>query len=139
MRPRISVCNLGVEDLARARAFYEGMGFEARPESGERAVFFALDTAWLALFPRPFLHEISGTSAASGTDHAMCLSYFCTDMEEVDSILNRAVELGGTIVVEPHTREEGRSGVDTRTGYFADPDGYRWEVTYSQYWYELAE
>ena len=43
--------------------------------------------------------------------------------EEVGRILVRARELGAHPVSEPVRREWGGC-----CGYFADPDGYRWEI-----------
>lgn len=133
MRPRISVCNLGVSDLERSRAFYEGMGFEARPESSERAVFFALEWSWLALFPRERLAALSGTPPEGNGYPGFCLSHNVTTAEEVDAILDRAVALGGSIVLPAN------SGTFGRIGYFADPDGFQWEVAYTPKWHELTE
>jgi hypothetical protein len=48
------------------------------------------------------------------------------DPETVTSVLDDAVAAGATLVTPATTREWG--GV---TGYFADPDGYRWEVAYN--------
>ena len=45
------------------------------------------------------------------------------DAESVTRVLDDAVAAGATLVAPATTREWG--GV---TGYFADPDGYRWEV-----------
>ncbi len=133
MRPRISVCNLGVSDLARSRAFYEGMGFEARPESSERAVFFALEWSWLALFPRDRLAALSGTSPEGNGYPGFCLSHNVTTAEEVDAILGQAVALGGSIILPADTGSVGR------IGYFADPDGFQWEVAYTPKWHELTD
>ena len=134
MRPRIAVCNLGVSNLARARSFYEGMGFVSRPESSERSVFFQLEWSWLGLFPRERLAQVSGAPSAEGSGYpGFCLSHFVTSAEEVDAVLARAVELGGSVAVQPRGGEKGR------VAYFADPDGFRWEVAYAPRWHELTE
>jgi predicted lactoylglutathione lyase len=133
MRQRISVCNLGVSDLQRARSFYEGMGFVARPESSERAVFFELEWSWLALFPRQRLAELCGTTPEGSGYPGFCFSHNVTTPGEVDEILGRAVELGGSVAV---AAADGSYG---RIGYFADPDGFRWEVAYTPKWHELTD
>lgn len=46
--------------------------------------------------------------------------------EEVAAVLNSATAAGGTIILKAERREWG--GV---SGYFADPDGFRWEVVYN--------
>ena len=101
MRPRISVCNLGVQDLERARSFYEGMGFKARQESSERAVFFQLEWSWLSLFPRERLAGLCGKDPTGSGFPGFCFSHSVTSADEVNQILDRAVELGGA-VASPH-------------------------------------
>ena len=133
MRPRISVLNLGVGDLARARAFYEGMGFVARPESGERAVFFELEWSWLALFPRDRLASLSRSDPSGSGYPGFCFSHNVTTPEEVNAILDQAVTLGGSVVTPA---EDGSFG---RIGYFADPDGFQWEVACTPKWHELTD
>ena len=132
MRPRISVCNLGVEDLAQARSFYEGMGFKARPESSERAVFFQLEWSWLSLFPRERLASLCGMDPGGSGFPGFCFSHNVTSADEVDQVLERAVQLGGSVA------SPLRSGDYGRIGYFADPDGYRWEVASTPKWHELT-
>lgn len=133
MRPRISVCNLGVSDLSRSRRFYEGLGFTARPESSERAVFFQLEWSWLALFPRERLAQLAGSSPEGSGFPGFCFSHNVTTAEEVDEILNAAVQLGGRVAVPAADGSYGR------IGYFADPDGFLWEVAYTPKWHELVE
>lgn len=133
MRPRISVCNLGVTDLTRARAFYEGLGFVARPESSERAVFFELEWSWLSLFPRERLAELCGSPPDGSGFPGFCFSHNVTAASEVDKVLDLAVRLGGKVTVPAADGSYGR------IGYFADPDGFRWEVAYTPKWHELTE
>ena len=40
MEPRISIVTLGVENIAKSRAFYEAMGWTASSASNEEIVFF---------------------------------------------------------------------------------------------------
>jgi predicted lactoylglutathione lyase len=132
MRPRISVCNIGVGDLARSRRFYEGLGFIARPESSERAVFFELEWSWLSLFPRERLAQLCGQPAEGSGFPGFCFSHNVATAEEVDAVLDLATRLGGSVAV---AAEDGSYG---RIGYFADPDGFRWEVAYTPKWHELT-
>lgn len=133
MRPRLAVCNIAVSDLPRSRSFYEGLGFKARPESNDQMVFFDLEWSWLGLFTYPALAELAGTPDRPSGTPAFCLSHFVKTPEEVDAVISLAVQSGGSVAIEPSDSEHGR------TGYFADPDGYRWEVAYSPHWHELAE
>lgn len=44
--------SLAVEDLTASRAFYEALGFEAAPPSGEDGVWESYGETWLMLFHR---------------------------------------------------------------------------------------
>jgi predicted lactoylglutathione lyase len=61
------------------------------------------------------------------------ISHNVSTPEEVDAVLALAVAAGGTIAVEAET------GAFGRIGYFADPDGYLWEVAYTPKWPELSD
>ena len=134
MKRRISVISLGVADLQRAKQFYaEGLGFEPRPESSERAVFFQLQGAWLSLFERATLARLAKVEPEGSGFSGVVISHNVSTPEEVDAVLALAVAAGGTIAVEPATSSFGR------IGYFADPDGYLWEVAYTPKWPELSD
>jgi predicted lactoylglutathione lyase len=133
MRPRLAVCNIAVGDVSRSRRFYESMGFRARPESTEEMVFFELEWSWLGVFTYPALAQFAGTPSKPSGSPAFCLSHFVRTSEEVDAVIDQAVNAGGSVAIEPSDSEYGR------IGYFADPDGYRWEVAYSPPWQVLAE
>lgn len=134
MKPRLAVCNIAVGNVTLARQFYESLGFQARPESNDQMVFFELEWSWLGVFTYPALAEFAGTpDKPSGTPPAFCLSHFVSTPGEVDEVIAQAVRAGGSVAIEPSDSEYGR------IGYFADPDGYRWEVAYSPPWHVLAE
>ena len=52
MEQRVSLFTLGVSDLARARAFYEGMGWKTRAEPDDDVVFFQAGGMVVALWDR---------------------------------------------------------------------------------------
>jgi catechol 2,3-dioxygenase-like lactoylglutathione lyase family enzyme len=134
MKKRISVLSIGVADLERSRRFYaDGLGFEPRPESSERAVFFQLQGAWLSLFPKDRLAELAGASPDGSGFPGFVFSHNVATAAEVDEVLDLAVAAGGKLAVPP---EDGAFG---RIGYFADPDGFLWEVAYTPKWPELVE
>jgi catechol 2,3-dioxygenase-like lactoylglutathione lyase family enzyme len=134
MKPRISVVTLGVTDLERSRRFYcDGLGFTARPESSERAVFLRLQGAWLSLFPRDRLAGLAHTSAEGSGFSGVVLSHNVATAGEVDEVMALALKAGGSEAVPA---EDGAFG---RIAYFADPDGYLWEVAYTPKWPELTE
>src|SRR5918999_5499522 len=66
MEQRVSLATLGVRDLARARAFYEGLGWTTRAAPGDDVVFFQAGGMVLALWGRGELAEDSGVEDAGG-------------------------------------------------------------------------
>ncbi len=67
MQPRISLLTLGVLDMARARAFYERLGFVASSHSNESVTFFQAGGVILALFGREALaHDANVPDGAAG-------------------------------------------------------------------------
>ena len=127
MEPRLSIVTLGVADLPRAVAFYrDGLGLPAIGDA-EGIAFFQLDGVRLALYPRPALAEDAavidpGPSAFSG----ITLAHNLRSKAEVDAFFAELAEIGAHIVKRP--RDVFWGGY---SGYFADPDGYLWEVAWN--------
>src|SRR4029078_12727878 len=57
---RLSLVTLGVADLARARAFYEGLGWRSGAAPADDVVFFQAGTMIVALWGRDQLAEDNG-------------------------------------------------------------------------------
>lgn len=123
----ISFITLGVSDLARSRAFYAAMGLEPHPRSNEHVVFHDLGGQVFALFPRTALAADAGVDRA-GVDVgiAASLSVNVSEESEVEAILQRAERAGGRI-----TRPASPPPWGGVRGYFADPDGFAWEVAWN--------
>lgn len=135
MKARISVVSIGVEDLERSRKFYcDGLGFTARPESSDRAVFIQMEkSSWLSLFPRQHLAGLAHVSPEGSGFSGVVLSHNVATAAEVDEVIDLALQAGAELRVPA---EDGAVG---RIAYFADPDGYLWEVAYTPRWPELTE
>lgn len=129
MEQRLSVVTLGVADLARSRRFYEeGLGWRRGNESDE-VVFYQIGGAVLALFPRRALAEDAHLAAEGSGFGGITLAYNARDREEVDAVLAEAAAAGAKIL-KP-AQDVGWGGY---AGYFADPDGYPWEVAWNPHW-----
>jgi hypothetical protein len=128
---RISIVTLGVADLARSVAFYEALGWErAAASNAEIAWFHTADTS-LGLFPLSHLAADVGVAAPpAGEPHfrGVTLAINVETEAAVESALAAAVEAGGSLL-KPATRAEW-GGL---SGYFADPDGYAWEVAFNPF------
>ena len=132
MEPRISIITLGVQDMKRAFNFYhEGLGLPTSntPESG--IIFFKTSGVCLALFPLDKLAEDANADGIENTDHfsGITLAHNTRTKTEVDEILSQALASGGRII---------KPAADTfwggYSGYFEDPDGYKWEIAYADSW-----
>lgn len=111
---------LPVTDIARARAFYEGIGWTineafSSPDSAcvvvSEAIYFMLAThdGFRAASPRPLVLPKDGATSL--------VALSCESREEVDAITEAAIRAGGSAV---HDAED-LGFMYSRA--FADPDG----------------
>ena len=119
MEQRISLVTLGVSDLARARAFYEALGWQGAHQPDDEVCFFQAGGMvfglWTAL----------GGHGAPGVE----LAHNVRSPDEVAAVLTEAERAGGTI-----RRPAGVAEWGGTIGAFADPDGYVWEVAHNPHW-----
>ena len=127
MQQRISLITLGVADTARARAFYEALGWSGESPDGD-VVFFQLPGLIVALWGRDKLAKDSAVQDGGGWG-GVTLAYNVGSPEEVDAVLAEAEGAGAAI---------GRPGAATfwggYSGIFIDPDGHPWEVANNPSW-----
>jgi uncharacterized protein len=133
MDPRISIVTLGVSDLASSKAFYERLGWRASKASNEGIVFFQAGGSAFALYPRHELAKDAKVSAERSGFPGITLAYNTRTREEVDSLLAEA-KTAGAKILKPG--EEAFWG--GYSGYFADPDGFLWEVAWNPF-FSIAE
>ena len=128
MQQRISVVTLGIGDLARARAFYEALGWKTGAGPDDDVVFFQAGGLVVALWSRESLAEDSVVEDTGGWG-GITLAHNVGSPEEVDAVLAEAEAAGATI---------GRPGAETfwggYSGVFLDPDGHPWEVAHNPHW-----
>jgi len=127
--PRISVVALGVSNVTRAKAFYEGMGWTVAPSSTDRLVYFLSGGVMLALYDQVALAgEAAVTPRGEGFDR-ITLSQNVSTKDEVAQTLVKASQLGGRVT---------RSARDTtwggHAGWFSDPDEHLWEIVWNPHW-----
>ena len=119
MEQRITMVTLGVRDLARARAFYEALGWSGAQQPDNEVAFYQaggmIFGLWAAL----------GGHGAPGIE----LAHNVRSPEEVDTLLAEVNRAGGTIV-----RAAAKADWGGYTGAFADPEGYVWEVAHNPDW-----
>jgi predicted lactoylglutathione lyase len=128
MEQRVSLITLGVRDLARARAFYEAIGWSSGAAPEDDVVFFQTGSMIVALWDRERLAQDSGVADAGGWG-GVTFAYNVRTPAEVDVVIEEARAAGATIA---------RDGAGTfwggYSGVFIDPDGHPWEVAHNPRW-----
>jgi uncharacterized protein len=119
MEQRISLVTLGVHDLARARTFYEALGWSGGQQPDDEVCFFQAGGMVFGLW------SALGGHGAPGIE----LAYNVRTPGEVTDVLEEARNAGATIVRPAAVADWG--GI---SGAFADPDGYVWEVAHNPGW-----
>jgi catechol 2,3-dioxygenase-like lactoylglutathione lyase family enzyme len=125
MDQRISFVTLAVRDLDRTRAFYlEGLGWAAAMDvPGEVLMIRAGEHLVLSLWDETeFEAEVGPINRGPGVA-PVTLAHNVATEGEVDAILETARAAGADPVLAAVHRDWGGY-----TGYFGDPDGFRWEI-----------
>ena len=128
MEQRVSLATLGVRDLARARAFYEGIGWTTGAGPDDDVVFFQAGGMIVALWDRARLAEDSAMTDGGGWG-GVTLAYNVRSPAEVDAAIEEARAAGGTI-----GREPGETFWGGYSALFIDPEGHPWEVAHNPHW-----
>jgi uncharacterized protein len=118
---------IGVEDLARSKAFYgEGLGCKIDQDYPN---FVSIDlgegSSKLALYEREAAAQDAGVPAEGSGFRGVSFHYIVPSKEVVDETMAMAVAAGGRVVREAAAAPWGYFG------YFGDPDDYLWKVATS--------
>jgi catechol 2,3-dioxygenase-like lactoylglutathione lyase family enzyme len=127
MEQRLSLVTLGVVDLARARRFYEELGW--RGQEVEETVFFQLGGMVLVLWDEGKLAADAGLPerpAGTGDCRGMALAQNVRAPAEVDAVVEAAERAGATV-----TKRPAQTFYGGYAAYFTDPDGHAWEIAYN--------
>src|SRR4051812_41636167 len=128
MDQRLSLITLGVRDLARARSFYEGLGWTSGAAPADDVVFFQAGGLVVALWDRARLAEDSMVQDTGGWG-GVTLAYNVGSVAGVDKVIEEARAAGARVAREPaETFWGGYSGL------FIDPEGHPWEVAHTPHW-----
>lgn len=132
---KVTILTLGVADLDKATDFYRIVLGTPPNTSSEGITFIELPGTWIALYPLERLAaDISpGIPAARMGFSGITLAHNARSRNEVIEIVRRAESAGARVVKEPQDTFWGGY-----SGYFADLDGYYWEVAWGPM-FEFAE
>jgi uncharacterized protein len=128
MRQRLSLITLGVSDLARARAFYEALGWQTGAAPDDDVAFYQSGDMVVALWDRAKLAEDSCVEDGGGWG-GVTLAHIVGSREEVDAVTDEARRACATV---------GRGPAETFWGGYSsiviDPDGHPWEIAVNPSW-----
>ncbi len=128
MEPHITFVGLGVGDLERSIEFYEnGLGLP-RKEGPEGIAFFEMGGTMLSLYPRDKLAEDITVAPEGSGFPGFTLAHNVGSPELVDATLQEAVSAGAKLIKPGQKVFWGGY-----SGYFADPDGFYWEVAWNPF------
>jgi catechol 2,3-dioxygenase-like lactoylglutathione lyase family enzyme len=128
MKQRVSLITLGVSDLARARRFYEALGWATGAAPEDDVVFFQAGEMILALWGRARLGADSAVEDGGGWG-GVTLALNLGSPEEVDAVIEEARAAGAGI-----GREPGETFWGGYSAVFVDPDGHPWEIAHNPHW-----
>lgn len=122
---RMIFVNLPVVDLARAKAFYEALGFTNNPQfTDETAACMVLSDAIFVMLLTHDKWKSFTTRPIPPTDSSeVMLALSCEDRDEVNRMADTAGRNGGIADVNP-VQDHGFMFSRSCT----DPDGHVWEV-----------
>lgn len=124
---RMIFVNLPVADLERAKAFYQHLGLTCNPEYTDHtaACMVLSDTIFVMLLTQDKFASFAPNPLCDAHHNTEVLNALsCESREEVDQLVNAALEQGGARYSEPKDY-----GFMYQHG-FQDPDGHVWELVY---------
>ena len=123
----LSLVTLAVADVARARAFYERLGWRASADSQPSVAFFDCGGTVLSLYGRDDLARDCGRPV--GAPDGQMLAHNVASAEAVAAAVASFLAAGGTLVKAPLTAHWGGT-----IAFVADPDGHVWEIAHNPFW-----
>ena len=130
MQPRVDLISLGVRSVEASRSFYvDGLGWPVHREVRGEVLFIQANHGLiLSLWDAGQMQAEAATDPPASRP-AITLSHNLASTAEVDQVMAEAETAGADIIATPKNQPWGGY-----TGYFADPDGYRWEVAFTPSW-----
>lgn len=130
MRPSITAVTLGVRSFKRSLDFYKNaLGFPTKATEKDGVAFFKLETGIvLVLRGRRDLAKDALVSPHGSGFPGFYLAHNVRSEKAVDDVFRQVTKLGARSVKKPQKASWGGY-----SAYFADPDGYLWEIVYNPF------
>ena len=119
--------NLPVKDLGKSISFFTNLGYSFNPQfTDEKAGCMIISESIFAmLLTESYFQTFTKKKVSDAKESTEVLIALDTDSrEEVQQMVAKAIEFGGTIYKEP--QDHGWMYQHS----FADPDGHQWELVY---------
>ncbi len=130
MKSKISLIGLGVRDFDKSLRFYrDGLAFKTHNyRDGEDHVMFVMEGSWLSLYPRDKLAADATVPDDGAGFSGITLAHNVSSKTQVEAVFAQAVNSGASAIKPPQDVSWGGYHA-----YFADPDGYLWEVAFNPF------
>lgn len=125
MEQRLTFITLAVADIPAAKTFYlNRLGWQASYQDESVLMIRIAPSVVLSFWAiEEFVEEVGPVSPGNAP---ITLAYNCRTPDDVDIVLRQAMASGGTRL-QPGTKR----GCGGYSGYFSDPNGFRWEVAWN--------
>jgi catechol 2,3-dioxygenase-like lactoylglutathione lyase family enzyme len=128
MQQQVSIITLGISSMTRSRRFYaDGFGWTPVFENDE-ITFYQMNGLMLGTWVNPGLDDDMGRQSEP-VPSAFALGHNVARQADVEDVIRRLVEAGGTLLREADAPSHGGF-----RGYVADPDGHAWEIAWNPAW-----
>ncbi len=129
---RLNIITLGVKDMKKSMHFYKSLGFKTNhtEDSPPDIIFFHNEGTKLSLYPLDALAvdiSLENPPKKSRGFTGITIAYNVKEKETVDQVLSEVEKHGGKVLKPAEQVFWGGY-----SGYFEDPDGYVFEVAYSE-------
>jgi predicted lactoylglutathione lyase len=117
--------NIAVRELDKSKAFFSRLGFEFNPDfTDDNAACMVLsEQGFVMLLAEPFFKSFTRRQLAdTSTSTEALLALSCASREEVDALVQTALDAGGALAMDP--QDHGFMYVRS----FYDLDGHHWEI-----------
>ena len=129
MKQNLHIITIGVRDFKRSYTFYTKiLGWESKSTIDDEIALFQTSGVVFAIYPLEKLAEDALTSPEDSGVASFALAHNVKSEQEVDEIICDLEAKGVEIIKQPQKVFWGGY-----SSYFADPDGYRWEVAYNPF------
>jgi hypothetical protein len=128
MAEQLHIVTLGSDDIARAAAFWEVMGWQRRMQASDGIAFFQSGGMALAIYPFDKLAEDCGMADRGPGFGGFTLAILQPSAAAVDALMAKAISHGATL--QKPAAEAFWGGY---SGYVLDPDGHPWEIAHNPF------